>query len=908
MTPRPNSVALGTVRADLELEGTIMFREEVQNQATVKQAPLTRQENKERYGILRRLYELLVAPHRTIREPAQQRQARLLSALLLFIVIQAIPASLWVVFTNESVPPSRNPFLFVAIPTEAMFVLAYILSRTPRYILGAYLSIFMLPIFTLAAALTADVRVFGAGELLIWLVLSVAIASIFFSVKFTALLAGLNVALLITLPLVWSEIEAADILHAVIANVILSTTVVVSAHHRNQVELDRQRSLAESELRYRTLLETVFDGIILHDNETIFQANPGFAEMFGFDDPEELVGVSLTSFAVSGSGNRLIAEEMAKGLKQVHEVPAIRRDGTRLTVEVVGKSQPYLGRTIQMAAVRDISERKRAEAAEYRRRVLAESLRDTAAALNSTLDLNEVLERILENVNRVVPHNAASIVIISDAEGVVTRARGYHMQELKNGLSFELAEIPFMQEMLRTAEPVIIKDTSEAAEWVDIFGAEWQGSLLSAPIILDGRVIGFINLESQQPHFFTVSQADDLKTFADQAGLAIANATLYKQLREWSSSLETAVQARTVELRRTKEQLEVILNNSPETILLLDIDGVVMAANQAVEREFGYQVDDVDGKSLKSFAAHSNEAAIMSALRKAIALKEVQHIELLARRSSGSEFDADLFVTPVVEDNDVINLVASIRDITSLKEVERIKDAFVSNVSHELRSPITSLKLQQALLRLQPQNKDRISVRIEREIARLQYIIDDLLRLSRLEQNRVDLEWDEINLNLLVEDYISDRAELARSQGLNLILQTDNGETPPLVKGDKGLLGQVLSILLTNAMDYTPAGGEVMVCTMTENRPEGLGAAFCVEDNGPGISEHDLEHIFERFYRGEAGRQSSAPGTGLGLAIAKEIVQRHGGIISVSSAKADGTGARFQVWLPAESEVSQLKD
>jgi PAS domain S-box-containing protein len=876
-----------------------MFREEVQNQASLKQAPLAQQENKEQYGFFRRLYELLVAPHPNVREPAQQRQARLLSALLLFIVIQAIPATLVVIITNDEVRPLSNPFLYVALPTEATFLVAYFLSRGPRYILGAYLSILMLPVFTLAGALTADVRVFGAGELLFWLVLSVAIASIFFSVRLTATLAAVNVALVVFLPIVWSEIAAADILHAVIFNIIVSTAVVVSGHHRNQVELDRQRSLAESELRYRTLLETVFDGIILHDNETIYQANPGFAEMFGFDDPEQLVGVSLTSFSVSGTGNRLIAEEMAKGLKQVHEVPAIRRDGTRLTVEVVGKSQPYLGQTVQMAAVRDISERKRAEAAEYRRRVLAESLRDTAAALNSTLDLNEVLERILENVNRVVPHNAASIVIISDAEGIVSRARGYHMKELKNGFSFELADIPYIQEMLRTAEPVIVKDTGASTEWVDIFDADWQGSLLSAPIILEGRVIGFLNLESQQPGFFTVSQADDLKTFADQAGLAIANATLYKQLREWSSSLETAVQARTVELRRTKEQLEVILNNSPEIILLLDVDGVVIAANQAVERELGYNVDNIRGTSLKSLAAQSDEAAIVSALRKAITLKEVQHIELLACRSTGAEFDADLFITPVTEDNEVINLVASIRDITSLKEVERLKDAFVSNVSHELRAPITSLKLQQALLRLKPQDKDRISVRIEREIARLQYIIEDLLRLSRLEQNRVDLEWEEIDLNHLVEDYVGDRYELARSQGLNLIRRAETGPTPPVVRGDAGLLGQVLSILLTNAMDYTPVGGEIVVTTASQERPEGPGAIIRVEDNGPGISQDDIDHIFERFYRGEAGRQSQAPGTGLGLAIAKEIVQRHGGTISVASARENGAGARFEVWLPA---------
>ena len=122
------------------------------------------------------------------------------------------------------------------------------------------------------------------------------------------------------------------------------------------------------------------------------------------------------------SGNRAIAQAILEGVKQVHETRGVRRDGTVFDIEVVGRVQPWRGRLVQMTAVRDISERKRAESAERNQRLLAEALRDTAALLTSTLDLDEVFDRILTNID-VVPHDAANIMLI-DERGVV-RCTGY---------------------------------------------------------------------------------------------------------------------------------------------------------------------------------------------------------------------------------------------------------------------------------------------------------------------------------------------------------------------------------------------------------------------------------------------------------------------------------------------------
>jgi two-component system phosphate regulon sensor histidine kinase PhoR len=131
-----------------------------------------------------------------------------------------------------------------------------------------------------------------------------------------------------------------------------------------------------------------------------------------------------------------------------------------------------------------------------------------------------------------------------------------------------------------------------------------------------------------------------------------------------------------------------------------------------------------------------------------------------------------------------------------------------------------------------------------------------------------------------------------------LILACEKSDPLPFALADEKMTSQVFSILLTNSLNYTPAGGKVTIRTLvvTEHEKDWIG--FSVSDTGPGITFEDQKQLFERFFRGKAGRDSASPGTGLGLAIAKEIVQRNGGRIEVQSAGVLGQGTTFFVWLP----------
>ncbi|MGB8215618.1 MAG: ATP-binding protein [Anaerolineales bacterium] len=232
----------------------------------------------------------------------------------------------------------------------------------------------------------------------------------------------------------------------------------------------------------------------------------------------------------------------------------------------------------------------------------------------------------------------------------------------------------------------------------------------------------------------------------------------------------------------------------------------------------------------------------------------------------------------------------------NLKALSRLKDEFLANVSHELRTPLTSIVLYHGLLEKQPQNVEKFVKQLKRETERLARLIEDLLYLSRLDQGHAPFNPVQLDLNRLAQEYVTDRTPLALERRLSLNLASQ--AQLPHALADEKMIGQVLSAILTNALNYTPAGGSITVSTLVEQNQGGMWTGFAVMDTGPGIPVEDQERLFERFYRGKSGRTSSVPGTGLGLAIAKEIVTRNGGRIELQSDGIPGKGTTFFVWLP----------
>ena len=214
---------------------------------------------------------------------------------------------------------------------------------------------------------------------------------------------------------------------------------------------------------------------------------------------------------------------------------------------------------------------------------------------------------------------------------------------------------------------------------------------------------------------------------------------------------------------------------------------------------------------------------------------------------------------------------------------------FLADVSHELRTPLTVIKGEVGLMRLTNELDEESLRSIEKEVDRLSRLVGDLLLLAQAESGQMPLELKSVELDTILLEVIQQMQVLASGK-VNLRLEEID---QVMVNGDRDRLKQVILNLVSNAVNYTPAGGEVRLWLSKIDQR----ACLKVEDTGPGIPPEDLPYIFDRFYRGDPSRKRTEnSGFGLGLSIAKWIVDRHGGQIEVESQV--GKGTRFTVWLP----------
>jgi PAS domain S-box-containing protein len=354
------------------------------------------------------------------------------------------------------------------------------------------------------------------------------------------------------------------------------------------------------------------------------------------------------------------------------------------------------------------------------------------------------------------------------------------------------------------------------------------------------------------------------------------------------------------ELQTERDRLDALLTNIGDAVMVTDPEGVIEYVNPGWERLTGYTADEALGKTSNILQSGEHSEALYSEMWTAIKEGQPWRGEVVNLRKDGTLYDAALTIAPVVDDiGKVIVFVGVLHDISALKALDRLKSQFVSDVSHELRTPLTNIRLYLDLLARTTgdQGKSLRYLRtLSRESDRLANLIDDLLSLSRLDAKAVPFVPSQININDLLGALAEDRSTLAAERGLRIVTkpQTDL----PDIYGDERLLTQVFTNLLTNAMNYTPTGGEITLCTHEDSNEDERWIIVEVVDTGLGIPRDEINMLFHRFFRGSASQSTGAAGTGLGLAICKEIIERHHGKISVESDGVPGHGTRFSVWLP----------
>ncbi len=527
--------------------------------------------------------------------------------------------------------------------------------------------------------------------------------------------------------------------------------------------------------------------------------------------------------------------------------------------------------------------------AEREQRGLAEALAQAAAVVGSTLDLDQVLDLILDQVQRVVHGDTFNIMLVEGTQARIVRALGYEKvlsEPIAVGEKATPIDLfPTLREMIQRGTAICIPDTAGHPRWVTLPGRDWQRAYVGAPIRIRGKTVGFLNVNGQRVGQFNLQDARRLQTFADHVATALENARLYHELERYAEELEARVAARTAELEAERARLEAILDNTGDGIVVTDAQGTITRTNRVAERWLEHDLNPEDAATLRQ--------AIAKCVRHHADERSSIMIEL-------SGLDLELVAAPIAspEGQGNGNAVVAIHDITHLRALDRMKTKFISNVSHELRTPATSILLYTHLLRTGQQEKAQTYLdALEQEAQHQARLIESILELSRIDAGRLDLSLQVVALNRVVAEAVAAQQQVAILHGVSLKFKPY--EPSPQVNVDTQRLRQVIDNLLGNALRYTPKGGQVTVST-DRARAEGRHwATVTVRDTGIGIPEDELPHIFERFYRGEKPQRDQVSGTGLGLSIARELIEMHGGHITVES--REGEGSAFTVWLPLES-------
>jgi len=347
--------------------------------------------------------------------------------------------------------------------------------------------------------------------------------------------------------------------------------------------------------------------------------------------------------------------------------------------------------------------------------------------------------------------------------------------------------------------------------------------------------------------------------------------------------LEIPIPVGTPNDESSSRRMDALLEALPAGVIIVAPDGRVTAVNASAAAMFGIAAERAIGRALiESVRSYELDRRVAAAL--ADGVEESSELTFIA----ATERRLHVSTRAISRGDGKREALVIAVDRTRMVELETMRRDFVSNVSHELRSPLTAIKIMTETLQdgADPTAAKEFLENIARETDRMIALVEDLLDLARLESGRLDLRFDSVDLSALIRDAVSSQSTRASKLGIRLEAVTpSNGAA---IAGDRDMLTQVVVNLLDNALRNTPSGGAVTARVSSTDS----AVAVDVEDTGIGIASDALPHVFERFYVVDRSRAKSTGGTGLGLAIVKHIVEAHGG--SVEAQSELGRGSLFR--------------
>ena len=521
------------------------------------------------------------------------------------------------------------------------------------------------------------------------------------------------------------------------------------------------------------------------------------------------------------------------------------------------------------------------------------ALMEASIIINSTRNLDELLKIIMQSAEKVMQAEASSVFLIDNEN---------------NELYFEIATGPKQEEVKKirlkmgegiagwvayTGESLLVPDVQKDprfAKRVDKQTHFITRSVICVPLKVRNQTIGVVQvLNKIGGDTFSKSEIKFLEALASQAAIAIENANLYEHLEERAEQLNKELKEANVNLSIEKLRIESIVQSMQDAVLAVNKHNQVVMVNRIAEDIFNTEIKSAFGKNLGHCISNPD---IISNFETVLDAKSIIKNEVKFQLGAKEHIFAAVFTPILDEKNEAAGSVGVFRDITEIKELDKMKSEFLNMVSHELRTPLTPIQAYSELMMIRSVDSEKVknyAAIINKETQRLGALIGDLLDLSRIESGKgLSLTLEEVDFTELLNTVYDTYKNASNKHKIILTIP----EKSEKIMVDKNKLIQVMMNLLSNAIKYSPEGGNVYI-NMEDNNGR---ISTTVRDEGLGISKEDLPNIFDKFYRVENDAVRKIGGTGIGLPIVKYIVELHNGEIDVKS--EEGKGSEFTFHIP----------
>lgn len=663
-----------------------------------------------------------------------------------------------------------------------------------------------------------------------------------------------------------------------------------------------EAALRDRENQLRQIMDSISDLVVYFLNDFVEYVNPAVKSLLGYQ-PENWIGrpaLEWIALVHPDDRQRVIdarREAIQTGTKNHLEYRIQHNSGQYRWFETfsVPVSQEH-SRTQRLAVSRDITESKEAQDAlresENRYRVLwaeaerqrqeLELLSEIRTIIGHEMNIGALIRTIVTTIAEKFGYSHTSLYLLRGETLVLQYYVGYDRV---------IHEIPISTavsgRVVRNRKPELVVNASEDQDFVEVIGS--TRSMVCVPLFKGGDVAGVYMIESPDK----VLTEDDLRlltALGEHISLALERAQLYTDLEE------------------SKLRYQTVVDNIHDVIFQLDTDGRWTFLNPAWEDTTGYPVESSLGQLFTTFI-HPEDAAEGSQRFKQLVSHQLDYSRRRVRylHRDGRILWIEVRVWPLVDiDGTPMGVSGTLTDISSQLQAEeqslemasqaRTVEAlkyFLGGVSHDLRTPLSVLNTSAYLIRRKLDQPDKLVHHldvVEEEIARLSTMVEDMMEMSKVDEEIIKFQFVSTRLNEVVDSVIlfTTTAVQLKHQHLTFVPDT----TIPAFKADSDLLHSAIKKLIQNAIQYTPDGGQIIVRTGLANNMVRLE----VRDNGPGIEANHIPHIFDRFYKVDQARTSGRGGVGLGLAFVKKIVEAHGGQVMVESVV--GEGSTFTIALP----------